>query len=447
MRIFIAWMALLCCATAHDIPSDVTVQMLLKPSPGKLQLIVRVPLGAIRDVDFPQQPEGYLDVEKLAPQLPDAARLWIANFITLEEGAERLTRPRVGATKISLPSDRTLASFDEALGHVTGPKLPNSSNVLWQHVMFDVLLEYPIRSECSDFSIRPGLEHLGARVVTALRFSTPGGAIRSYEFIGDPGLVHLDPGWTQAAARFVSLGLEHILGGIDHLLFLVCLVLPFRRIGPLLQIVTAFTVAHSVTLIASAYGLAPDVLWFPPLIETLIAASIVYMALENIARGSTVQRRWMFAFGFGLVHGFGFSFALRENLQFAGSHLLSSLLSFNLGVEIGQVLVLLALIPALALLFRYVVAERMGTIIVSALVAHTAWHWMIDRGDRLRQFHFEWRPADWAPLAMLLGALIAVAVLVRNRRAIRRTQPTRPATSHPVEPALSTAAHEPAGPQ
>ena len=78
----------------------------------------------------------------------------------------------------------------------------------------------------------------------------------------------------------------------------------------------------------------------------------------------------------------GFSFALRQTLQFAGSHLLTSLLSFNVGVELGQLLVLVLLIPALDLLFRYVVAERVGTVILSALVGHTAWHWMTERSRR-----------------------------------------------------------------
>ena len=133
----------------------------------------------------------------------------------------------------------------------------------------------------------------------------------------------------------MKLGFFHILDGTDHLLFLFCLVIPFRRFRALIPVVTAFTVAHSITLIASAYNLAPDALWFPPLIETLIAMSIVYMALENIVGGATVQRRWMITFGFGLVHGFGFSFALRQTMQFAGSHLLASLLSFNVGVELG----------------------------------------------------------------------------------------------------------------
>ena len=94
----------------------------------------------------------------------------------------------------------------------------------------------------------------------------------------------------------------------------------------------------------------------------------------------------MITFAFGLVHGFGFSFALRQTLQFAGAHLLSSLLSFNVGVEIGQLLVLVVLLPALALLFRYVVVEKLGIILLSALVAHTAWHWMQDRASALSGF-------------------------------------------------------------
>jgi hypothetical protein len=211
--------------------------------------------------------------------------------------------------------------------------------------------------------------------------------------------------------RFVKLGFLHILDGTDHLLFLLCLVIPFRRFGALIPIVTAFTVAHSITLIASAYDFAPSALWFPPLIETLIACSIVYMALENIVGGATVHRRWMIAFGFGLVHGFGFSFALKQTLQFAGSHLLTSLLGFNIGVELGQLLVLALLVPALEFVFRHIVAERMGTIILSALVAHTGWHWMMDRADRLRQFRFEWPLIDAALLATALRVL-TVAVLL-----------------------------------
>ncbi|MEX2299764.1 MAG: HupE/UreJ family protein [Bryobacterales bacterium] len=414
-------------AAAHEIPAGVTAQVLIKPAGERLQVLVRVPLKSMRDVEFPEIDGGYLEVEKLNPQLPDIATLWIANFVEIYEGESRLPAPRVVATQLSLESDRSFASFEEALSHVSRPILPNSAHVVWNQVLLDVLLEYPIHSDQAAFSIRPGLERLAARVVTALRFYPPGGTSRAYEFVGDPGIVPLDPRWHQAAWRFVELGFFHILEGADHLLFLACLVIPFRRLRPLILVVTAFTVAHSFTLIASAYDFAPDALWFPPLIETLIAASILYMALENIVGAGSMHRRWMMAFGFGLVHGFGFSFALRDTLQFAGSHLTASLLSFNIGVELGQILVLVVLVPVLNFLFRFVVAERMGTIILSAFVAHTGWHWMIDRGNYLRQFPFEWPALNAALLASAMRWLILVLPLAGIVWAIFRLMEKRTA--------------------
>jgi len=118
----------------------------------------------------------------------------------------------------------------------------------------------------------------------------------------------------------------------------------------------------------------------------------------------------MITFGFGLVHGFGFSFALRQTMQFAGSHLLASLLSFNIGVELGQLLVLALMIPALDLLFKYVVAERMGTIILSAIVAHTAWHWMLERYQVFSQYHITFPAMEAAPLAKALRLLMLIVI-------------------------------------
>jgi hydrogenase/urease accessory protein HupE len=130
---------------------------------------------------------------------------------------------------------------------------------------------------------------------------------------GGSGRVALDPAWYQASVGFVRLGVEHILSGADHLLFLLCLIIPFRRIRGLIPVITAFTVGHSITLIGTAYGLAPIGKWFSPFIETAIAVSIVYMALENIV-GASLGRRWIIAGIFGLVHGFGFADTLKEEL-------------------------------------------------------------------------------------------------------------------------------------
>ena len=371
---------------AHEIPADVTVHAFVRPQGRQLRLIVRVPLLAMRDVSFPTRGPGFLDLANADVSLREAATTWIASGVQVFENDRRLDGYRLVNVRVSLPSDRSFSSYEQALAHMMALPLPPDTALIWDQGMLDTLIEYPIGSERSDFAIRTGFERLGLRVITALRFVPPDGPERAFEFTGDAGSIRLDPRWHQAALRFVQLGFAHILDGTDHLLFLLCLVIPLRRIRPLVLVVTAFTVAHSVTLIASAYHAAPDALWFPALVETLIAMSIVYMALENIVMPGGVQRRWMITFAFGLVHGFGFSFALRERLQFAGSHLLTSLLSFNIGVELGQLLVLVILVPLLHGLFRYVVAERMGTILLSALVAHTGWHWMVERGSALSQY-------------------------------------------------------------
>ena len=182
----------------------------------------------------------------------------------------------------------------------------------------------------------------------------------------------------------MQLGIGHILSGIDHLLFLLCLIIPFRRIITLIPIITAFTVGHSVTLIGTAYNLAPIGAWFPPFIEAAIAASIFYMAIENII-GAKLSQRWIITGLFGFVHGFEFADVLKEQLQFAGSYLLVSLLSFNVGIEIGQLAVLCVFVPALALLLRGRMAGRMGIIVLSAIIANIAWQWMVQRGEVLWQ--------------------------------------------------------------
>jgi hypothetical protein len=419
-------------AAAHDIPTDVRVQLFLRPQGQVLRLVARMPVAAMNDVEWPV--EGVLlKLARTAPLLKDAATAWIARRIDVYEGDLRLDAARITAVRISLPADSSFGSYETALSHVTGASLPDDTEVVARQAWVDALVEYDIGSDRSLFSIEPRFSLVGLQTLTVVRFLAASGVERAFQFHNDPGLVPLDPRWFQAASRFVVDGFFHILGGIDHLLFLLCLVIPFRRLRTLVPIVTAFTVAHSITLIASAYDMAPDALWFPPLVETLIAASIVYMALENIValpgetgRGA-VQRRWMVAFGFGLVHGFGFSFALRENLQFAGTHLLTSLLSFNVGVELGQLLVLVAMIPVLDLLFRVLPAprlssehapsvagwsaERVGVIVLSAFVAHTGWHWMLDRGARLWLYQFQWPAIDAALMVFVLRWLIlAVAV-------------------------------------
>jgi len=428
-------------AIAHDIPSDVTVQVFVKPEGSKLPAIVRAPLQAMRDVDYPRRPDGRVDLPRADRALREAATVWLRDNLHIYENGAEVAQPQIGDARVSILSDRSFASYESALAHAAAPPLDPTTDLFWNDGLLDVRFDYAIQSERSAFALDTRFARLGVRTTTVVRFVMPDSSVRAFEYAGDPGLVTLDPRWFEAARRFVVAGFFHILDGTDHLLFLVCLVIPLRRIRSLVGVVTAFTLAHSVTLLSSAFGYAPTMLWFPPLVETAIAASIVYMALENIvlfsrAAGDVEPRaRWIVAFAFGLVHGFGFSFALRETLQFAGSHLLTSLLSFNVGVELGQLLVLAVLVPALALLFRYGVLERVGAILISALVAHTGWHWMIDRWERLRQYNIEW-PAitpelllvfvRWAMAIVALAAAGWLWSVVRGRARARLPLASQP---------------------
>lgn len=421
---------------AHEIPADIVIQAFVKPEGQRLTMLVRAPLAAMRDVVFPTRDPGFLVLEEATPALRTAAALWIASGVGLYENGQPAGQAELGAVRVSLPSDPSFSAFSTALARITGPPLDPGTSLLWNQALLDVQLEFPIASDRSEFAIESDLARLGIRSATSLLFITPDGTERAFHFAGDPGLIRLDPRWHQAAWRFIKDGFSHILGGVDHLLFLVCLVAPFRRFRQLALLVTGFTMAHSITLISAALGFVPGALWFPPLVETLIAASIVYMAIENIVieasagdaaaasdgpGAGAVRRRWILTCGFGLIHGFGFSFALSDSLQFAGSHLVTSLVSFNIGVELGQLLVLVVLVPALAFAFRRLMAERIGVMLLSALVLHTAWHWMLERGQALGGYTWSFNDTLWLAdvLRWTMRAVVVMGVVWLVRSVIR----------------------------
>lgn len=148
----------------------------------------------------------------------------------------------------------------------------------------------------------------------------------------------------QEAGAFFLLGVEHIITGYDHLLFVLALVLCGGKLLSLLKIITAFTIAHSLTLGAAAL----DLLTLPSaLVEAVIALSIAYVAFENLMPKYALPRRWLISFLFGLVHGFGFSGVLKEIGLPKGGELMA-LLNFNLGVETGQIAAVLLVLPLLA---------------------------------------------------------------------------------------------------
>ncbi|MBT6031592.1 MAG: HupE/UreJ family protein [Kordiimonadaceae bacterium] len=397
--------------SAHDIPSSVTVHMYVKPEGNTLKLLLRVPLESMSELVYPTWGPGYLDFEKADSVLLDAAHVYLTEELQVYENGVLIEDKMITAYRATSPQDTSIQNYDTALENIQKPPLTNDERLYYGQAVLDVLYEFPISSDQSKFSIHPTLNKLASITNTVLRFLPAGTGERVFNYIGDPGVVELDPSLLHALYEFMELGFFHILEGIDHILFLLCLVIPLRSFRGLVPVITSFTVAHSITLISTAFGLAPQALWFPPLIETLIALSIVYMAFENIV-GAKLEKRWMVAFGFGLIHGFGFSFLLSDSMQFAGTHLFTSLLSFNLGVEFGQLFILICVLPLLNLLFKYLVSEKAGSILLSALVAHSGWHWMVERNSNFNEYIIVWPEfnADfyaelmrWGMLAIIVG--------------------------------------------
>ena len=398
---------------AHDMPEQLVLHGFVKPDGNRLHFLVRLPLSMLINQNLPKRGPGFLDLAQIDEAPLRAVTALAAKEIELYENGERLEPGRTTA-RISAASDRSFEAYPNALANIEGPKLPHSAEVFWNQGYLDAHLEYPIASERSDFSLEMRLAPgLASRLKLIVRFLPPEGSTRAYQLSGDAGHVMLDPRWHQAAWAFIKFGFAHILDGMDHLLFLLCLVIPFRRIGwTLVGVITSFTAAHSVTLIAAAYGIVPSGAWFPPLIEVLIALSILYMAVENVFRPN-LQRRWLITFAFGLVHGFGFSFLLKSQLQFAGDHLLTSLLAFNVGIELGQLLVLGVVLPPLVWLFNRASAhERAITLIASLLLGHTAWHWLLERAQALREADWPSWAQTWTTLALAFSVLVFIGALV-----------------------------------
>jgi len=177
--------------------------------------------------------------------------------------------------------------------------------------------------------------------------------------------------------EFLLLGIEHILTGFDHLLFLGALLIGCRWLAPMLGVITCFTLAHSITLVLAAMNV---VVISSRVVEPLIAASIICVALENFRRSQSVQARCWMAFGFGLIHGFGFASALRETgLGSRGMALVKPLFSFNLGVELGQLAVAFLFLPVLFWLDRFQTFQRYGKPTLSAAITLVSAYWLFER--------------------------------------------------------------------
>lgn len=199
----------------------------------------------------------------------------------------------------------------------------------------------------------------------------------SGQFVFDNGHRQLSIGQSgvlSSSTRFLTMGIEHIAHGADHLLFLVALLLGARGLRNVMALAAAFTVAHSVTLGLAAFG------WVAmpaQIVEPLIALSIAYVAADNLVGGGN-RYRIPLTFGFGLLHGLGFASALTFDADFSWQMLLS-LLTFNLGIEVGQAVVILALFPALTWMRRRFAWSPLAHAAATSVIAILGLTWFFTR--------------------------------------------------------------------
>jgi hypothetical protein len=386
------------------------LQGFLKPEDGRLHLLVRVPLVLLSSFALPKRGPGYLDLGSIDDRLQQAATA-TGRQIELQEDGVPLV-PAVRGARISVLSDRSFLSYDAALAHVEGPPLAPDTDLFWNQGFFDTELEYPIRSASSRFSIGVNIApELGQRLKLRLRFLPVQGTVLSYELAGGSGLIALDPRGYEAAWLFMKAGFVDAFA-FDRFVFLLCLVAPFRRFLSLLAVVMVLAGLQALTSTAIAQGLLVDSPLLAPLCGASLGAAIVLLAIGNLAAPS-LRRRWFLSALVGAVGGFSLGHVLAGVLQFAGTHPVVSLLSFNLGMVLAQVASLVLALAALGLVSaRVLLGPVLGVVVVSAVLGHMGWHWMVDEGHELVHeighagFSALLVAGRWMLPALLAGAMV-----------------------------------------
>jgi hypothetical protein len=367
-------------ANGADLPPEVLLQGFVKPEDGRLHLLVRVPLVLLASFALPKRGPGYLDLANIDDRLLQAAASTGRQIELREDGV--LLVPIALKGRISLLSDRSFLSYAAALVHLDGPPLPLDTDLFWNQGFFDVHLEYPIRSADGHFSINVNVApELGRRLKLRLEFLPTDGAALSYRLPGLSGWIALNPRWYEAAWLFVKLGVVDAFA-FDRFVFLLCLIAPFRQFRSLLLVILMSSALQALTATAVVEQTVPDSPLLAALCGAGLAAAIVLLAIGNLAAPS-LRRRWLLAAMVGAVGGFGLGHLLADALQFAGTRTLVSLVSFNLGMALAQVVSLALALAGLRLLFARMLGPALGLVVLSAILGHMGWHWMLDEGHEL----------------------------------------------------------------
>jgi HupE / UreJ protein len=253
----------------------------------------------------------------------------------------------------------------------TAKKLP-SNLIATPDTHSSLLLQYHWKEPIEQLQMHYELFVPGVNTARCLAQVFRAGQVDNLVFTPDtPNAALIDAPILQQISSFIRLGIEHIWTGYDHILLLVSLLMLGGELGYLLKVVTAFSLSHSVTLFLAALNIiSVPSRW----VEIAIAVSIGYIASENLWKKEP-KARWQLAFGFGLIHGLGFSSALKE-LDLPRTNLVTSLASFSVGIELGQFAIVLAVYLALAYLRQFPWDLAMRRIVsIGVIVMSAIWVW------------------------------------------------------------------------
>jgi hypothetical protein len=399
-----ALFALLCAAPARaqGVAETVAVTAHVGVEGEAVHVMVRVPLSLLGGADFPVR-DNTIDQSRAQPAIQSALRA-VREAIVLSAGGTPL-QPFLETGRLSLPSDRSFDSYQDAARHLTAP--PDGTEIYAGQGYFDAHFQYPAASSPGRLALHAAFMPDAMRAPRlTVRYRPPQGELRSWVLPGGSGDIALDPTRLQTMSGFLTRGARWIASHPIHLLFLLALLLPARRARDVFTAVAAFVGWHSVASIAATWAVPPSAAWFAPLAATLTAATLLAIALANILF-ATPKGRGTIAAACGVAHGLAFSSALTPDLQFAGPHALVAVLSFNAGIVLSEAAVLVVTAAALPWLTRVGVQSRRGVILLSVLLGHFGWHQLVDDAAAL------WR-SPWPPLdaAALLAAGRWAAVLL-----------------------------------
>ena len=409
-------------ASAHEIPHDVSIVAYVARQADGVHVFVRVPLEAMRDIELPLEGPGYLRFgADLDEALIDAAELWIAGGLTVVAGGRSLGDPNIRAVRVSLPSDRSFDSFDSsdaALAHF-GPD-GVASELLWHQALFDTHLVYTFVTDIGPIELVPTWAHLGVRTRTVVTFAREDGSVRQVAFEGDPGTVAADPAVTTVAAKFLSLGTDSFFASWDHVLLVVCLVVGLGGVVAVGRSVAALLGGFALSLGAFLIGVDPGPLRMAVFVSVATAVSLLIVCCMNLVACFLENRdpsdhrpdRSEIAYVAGLLQGYVVAQALAADMAFAGDHPGFAYFVFLSGFVFWLAVIAVVVSALMVTLGSPRLAgspDRVLVVIVSVLIAHTAWHWLLSRADILIA-----SDRTWLTLATGLqwATFVLVAVLV-----------------------------------